>query len=204
MRSGERVGVKMPKTGFEVATRYGPLTLKPEQVGAIVLQSDETTMHQILLTDGSKFSGLLSAESLEMTLDAGGPEQVVKFPASSIARLQLTPKITEVDDVSPTIQLANDDMLVGSVTGTLKVDTAFDTLTINASEIRELKRPQAGGLDVQVVLFDGSSVSGQLQELELAVSLSGGVKMKIRQRCSRSTRSRSRRRARRWRRRSPR
>ncbi len=179
MRSGERVGVKMPTAGFDVATRYGPLSLKAEQVGAIVLQSDETTMHQILLTDGSKFSGLLSADTVTMLLDAAGPDQQVKFPASTIARVQLTPKIAEIDDTTPTITLANDDVLVGAITGTLKVDTAFDTLTINASEIREMRRPQPSGLDVQVVLFDGSSVSGQLQEMELQASLIGGVKTKV-------------------------
>jgi len=179
MRSGERVGVKMPSEQYQVATRYGTLSLRPEQVGAIVMQSEETTMHQVLLTDGSKFSGLLAADTLEMSLDTGGPEQVVKFPVSAAARLQLTPKIAEIDDVTPTLQLANDDLLVGAITGTLKIDTAFDTLTINAAEVRELKRPAGGGLDVQVVLFDGSSVSGQLQEMTIPVALSGGVEMKV-------------------------
>jgi hypothetical protein len=110
-----------------------------------------------------------------MTLDTGGgPDQVVKFPVSSVARFQLTPKVAEPDDLTATLKLANDDLLVGSVGGQLKVDTAFDTLTLNAAEVRELRHPPGGGADVQVVLFDGSSVSGQLQELDCRPSWPAG------------------------------
>ena len=180
MRSGERVAVQMPATPFEVATRYGKLTLKPEQVAAVLLQSEDAGVHRVTLTDGSSFSGLLAADVLEMKLDTGGgPEQVVKFPVSAVARFQLTPKVAEPDDLTATVKLANDDLLVGAIGGQLKVDTAFDTLTLNAAEVRELKHPPGGGVDVQVVLFDGSSVSGQLQELDLPVDLAGGVKMRV-------------------------
>ena len=180
MRSGERIGVKMPTLPYEVATRYGKLSLKPEQVAAIVLQNEDAGLHQFMLTDGSKFSGLLATDALEMKLDAGeGPEQSVKFPVSSASRLQLTTKIAEIDDLTPTIRLANEDQLVGSIGGTLKIDTAFDTLTINAAEVRQLTHAAGGGVDVQVILFDGSSVSGQLQDLELSATLAGGLTMKV-------------------------
>jgi hypothetical protein len=181
MRSGERIGVKMPAGPIECQTRYGKLSLKPEQIAAVVLQSEDTSVHEFHLTDGSKFTGLLSADEFEMKLDgaAGAPEQSVKFPVSSIARLQFTPKVVEPDDATPTIRLANDDQLVGSITGQLKVDTAFDTIQINASEIRSMVHPKEGSVDVQVVLWDGSSLSGQLQELELPCQLAGGVEMRV-------------------------
>ena len=101
MRSGERVGVQMPTGPIEVVTRYGKLTLKPETVAAVLLQTEEHGVHEIHLTDGSKFAGLLGAEQFEMKLEApgtGGPEQKVKFPASSIRRIQLTGKVAEPDD----------------------------------------------------------------------------------------------------------
>jgi hypothetical protein len=182
MRSGERIGVKMPAGPLECQTRYGKLSLKPEQVAAVVLQSEDSGVHEFHLIDGSKFSGLLSAENFEMKLDAaaaGSPEQSVDFPVSAIARLQLTPKVVEPDDNTPTIGLANEDMLVGAITGQLKIDTAFDTIQINASEVRSMTHPKENSVDVQVVLWDGSSLSGQLQEQELTCQLTGGVEMRV-------------------------
>ncbi|HEX8911410.1 MAG TPA: hypothetical protein VF796_03550, partial [Humisphaera sp.] len=71
-RAGERVSVKMPAAPLEVATRYGKLSVKPDQLASAVLQSEETGLHQFTLTDGSKFSGLLTADAMELQLDAGG------------------------------------------------------------------------------------------------------------------------------------
>ncbi len=181
MRTGERIGVKMPAGPIDCQTRYGRLSLKPEQIAAVVLQSEDTSVHEFHLIDGSKFTGLLSADAFDMKLDAaaGAPEQSVKFPVSSIARLQFTAKAVEPDDTTPTIRLANEDQLVGTITGQLKVDTAFDTIQINASEIRSMVHAKEGSVDVQVVLWDGSSLSGQLQELELPCQLAGGVEMRV-------------------------
>jgi hypothetical protein len=180
MRSGERVAVQMPANAFEVATRYGKVSLKPEQLAAALLQSEEAGLHQFILADGGKFSGLLAADALEMKLETGGgPEQIVKFPVSAVSRFQLTPKVAEPDDTNATIKLANDDQLVGTIGGQLKIDTSFDTLSVNAAEIRELKHAAGGGVDVQVVLFDGSSVSGQLQQMELSVQTAGGLSLKV-------------------------
>jgi hypothetical protein len=170
----------MPAEPFEVATRYGKLSLKPEQVAGIILQNEEAGVHQVVLADGSRFTGLLAADVLEMRLDAGGgPEQVVKFPVSSVARLQLTPKVAEPDDLTATMALANEDLLVGTIGGELKIDTGFDVLALNAAEVRGVKHLPGGGADVQVTLFDGTSVGGQLQELSLPVDLAGGVKMQV-------------------------
>src|SRR3712207_8101420 len=58
------------------------------------------------------FRSLLSADQFDMVLDAAGQsgaEQVVKFPASSIARLQLAGKVSERDEATPTLELANDE-----------------------------------------------------------------------------------------------
>jgi hypothetical protein len=84
-----------------------------------------------------------------------------------------------VDDLAPTIHLLNDDMLVGTLTGKLSMETAFDTIAVNATEIRSLTRAKESVQDVQVVLWDGTSVSGQLQDPELNCELKSGVTMKV-------------------------
>lgn len=180
MRTGERVGVRMPGSQFEVATRYGKLAIDPKQLAAVVLQSEDAGLHTFTLTDGSRFSGLLAADALEMTLDTGGgPDQVVRFPVSSVARFQLTPKVAEPDDATPTLKLANEDVLVGTVAGQLKIDTSFDTIDVTAAEVRELRKAKDGATDVQVTLFDGSTVSGQLQQMELPVRTAGGLEVRV-------------------------
>src|SRR5439155_15087273 len=132
--------------------RYGPLKLAPKALSAIVFQNEEHGVHDIYLTDGSKFAGLVSAPEFEMKLSSGTsttqpsasseptpPVQVVRFPSSAISRIQFAAPGDDVDDNSAaTLKLANDDLLVGSLVGDLKLDTAFDTLTINAGQVKKL------------------------------------------------------------------
>jgi len=182
MRSGERVGVKMPSAPVEAITRYGKIALKPETVAAVVLQSEDSGVHEFYLTDGSKFSGLLLAEQLNMVLDAPGAEgkeQAVSFPTSAVARIQLAGKVAEQDDSTPTLELTNDDTLVGTLNGKLELATAFDTIAVNANEVKSLARLGESASDVSVTLWDGTTLSGQVQGQALNVSLSSGGAMSV-------------------------
>ncbi|MEA2708664.1 MAG: hypothetical protein QOF78_1265 [Phycisphaerales bacterium] len=193
LRSGERVGVEMPTTPIDVVTRYGPLKLDPKAIAAVVFQTEEHGVHEIRLTDGSKFAGLVAAAEFEMKLGgatastqpsarSASAAQTVKFPSSAIARIQFVVPPDDVDpSESPTLDLANDDILVGTLSGNMKLDTAFDTLTLNAAEIKKLTRgnADAGALDVQVTLWDSSIVSGQLQDPTLKCQLASGVALTI-------------------------
>ncbi len=177
MRTGERMFIKPPATDLEVATRYGKLSIKPEAVAAVSFQNEDNGVHEVFLADGSKFSGLLGASEFDMTLETG--IQAVKFPASAVARLQLLPKLPEIDDLAPTIHLLNDDLLVGTLVGKLNLETSFDTITISASEIRQMTRAKETVQDVQIVLWDGTSLSGQLQDSRLNCQLKSGVAIGI-------------------------
>jgi hypothetical protein len=182
MRSGERVGVKMPTSSIEAVTRYGKIALKPESIAAVVLQSEEHGVHEFHLTDGSRFAGLLAADQLDMVLEApstsGAPQQV-KFPTSAISRVQLAGKVDEQDDATPTIDLTNEDMLVGTLDGKLELATAFDTIAVSANEIRTLTHLPDGPADVSVALWDGTSLSGQVQGQALKVALSSGGSIQV-------------------------
>jgi hypothetical protein len=187
LRSGDRIGIQMPETPIEIVTRYGALKLDPKSVAAIVFQTEEHGVHDIHLTDGSKFAGLVAAPQFEMKLSGGGtttqpseqPPQIVRFPSSAISRIQFA-QASEIDDAeSPTMTLANQDMLVGALAGSLKLDTAFDTLTIDAGQVRKLSRGKEGASDVQVTLWDSSIVSGQLQDPSINCKLASGVEVSI-------------------------
>jgi hypothetical protein len=180
LRSGERILVQMPKDPLEVVTRYGKVLLKPEQLAAVQLQTEDTAVHQIELTDGSRFAGLLTADVFTMQLDLGATTQEVKIPLSNLTRLQLTPKVKEADDITPTIRLSNDDQMVGTLTGQLKMNTAFDTLTINGPELKSLIHvPDGGAQDISISLWDGTTFSGQVEEQLLSCQLLSGLTLNL-------------------------
>jgi hypothetical protein len=181
MRSGDRMGVQMPAFDIEVATRYGQLKLKPDAVAAISFANDEHGIHEVFLADGSRFAGLVTADKFDMKLTsgAGGSGTPVSIPASAIARLQLNARVEEPDEDTPTLALTNEDQLVGVLAGKLKLETAFDTLNLDAAQIKTLKHTKGSVQDVQVTLWDETTVSGQLTETELTCNLKCGVTMRV-------------------------
>jgi hypothetical protein len=179
MRSGDRMGVQMPAFEIDVATRYGQLKLKPQSIAAIAFANDDHGIHQVVLSDGSKFAGLVVADKFDMRLSTGGKDTPVTFPASAIGRLQLNPKVDEPDDMTPTLTLTNEDQLVGVLAGKLKLETSFDTLNLDAAQIKSLKHTKGSVQDVQVTLWDDTTVSGQLTDTELTCNLRCGVSMRV-------------------------
>ncbi len=181
LRSGDRIVVEVPPQPIDVATRYGLLKLQPASVATIVYASEDIGVHQIFLTDGSHFAGLVSGDQFNFKLAGGAGGQAVSLPASSLARLQLSTREDDLPDESaPTMSLSNDDLLVGVLTGELKLDTAFDTITLNAPEIKSLTHAkEGGGTDVQIELWDQSRMSGNLQAQELPCALASGITIKV-------------------------
>ena len=179
MTSGDRVGVEMPAGPIEVSTRYGLLELSPTVISSIAFTSDDTGVHTIFLVDGSHFTGLIMAPDFQMKLSNNGKEQVVKFPVSSLSRLVLKNMPDDTTDPQPTVQLRKDDVLVGTLTGDLKLDTAFDTITLNAAETRSLSHTQENSPDVSAVTWDGTVLSGQLEDPEVVCHLVSGVDMHV-------------------------
>lgn len=177
LRTGDRVQVDLPARPVPVLTRYGRLSLDPKSISSLLLASEDHGVHEILLADGSQFAGLVDADTFDMTL-ASGAKQPVQFPASAITRIQFSPP-KEPDDAAPTLNLTNGDKLVGQLAGQLKLDTSFDTITVNAPEIKHLTHPDPAALDVQVTLWDDSTLSGQLQQSDLSVQLNSGVTLSV-------------------------
>jgi hypothetical protein len=179
MRSGDRMGVQLPSFDIDVATRYGALKLKPAAISAITFASEDHGIHQIVLSDGSKFAGLVTAEKFEMKLSTGGKDAPVTFPVSAVGRMQFAPRAEEIDDGAPTLSLSNEDQLVGALAGKLKLETAFDTLNVDAAQIKALRHAKGSVQDVQITLWDETTVSGQLTETELTCNLRCGVTMRV-------------------------
>jgi hypothetical protein len=145
----------------------------------IAFESPESGVHLIRLTDGSKFAGLVAGDHFDLQLSGTAKPQDVTFPASAVARLQFTNKIDDPQSDDPILQLTNQDQLVGTLDGQLKLDTAFDTITINAAELRGLVHATDSDMDVQATMWDGTTLSGQLHDPMVSCNLKSGVVVKI-------------------------
>jgi hypothetical protein len=179
MTSGDRVGVTLPATPMTVVTRYGQLQLSPDVISSIIFNSEDSGVHTIELTDGSRFNGLATATEFDVKLNIGGKDQDVKFPVAALNRIVFSSKSDDKDDSAPSLQLKKDDLLIGALQGDLKLDTAFDTIALHAGEIRAITHAKESPADLSVTTWDGTVFSGQLEEQSVVCHLKSGVDMQI-------------------------
>jgi hypothetical protein len=176
--SNERLNIQAPAADLPVSTRYGSIKLNPSVISSIAFQNEDNGVHEIYLTDGSKFAGLVDQDFFEFKL-AGLADRGVKIPTSDVEKLQLHPMPDDVDANSPTMRLRNDDLLVGTMSGQYKLDTLFDTLTLDGDKIKSLVHNRTSPTDVVVQLWDETTVSGQLEEKEITCQLKSGLTLKV-------------------------
>lgn len=180
MRAGDRVGIELPAQPIEFFTRYGKLAVPPAMIHAIVLQTEDQGVHELQLIDGSHVAGLLAAEQVEVVLAGTNPPQTISFPASSAVRMQFTAAPEEPTDATPSIELTCGDLLVGALTGPLRLDTAFDTVAVNAAEIASLtQKSESQNADVQMTLWDKTMLSGQLEEPAVECRTASGLSIAL-------------------------
>ncbi|HUB25530.1 MAG TPA: hypothetical protein VL992_08865, partial [Tepidisphaeraceae bacterium] len=191
MRGGDRIEVRPPAEKIEVASRYGLLELDPSAIAAIVFQADENPIHEIDLTDGSKFVGLLTSDELSMQLDGVGPEQIVHLPISAMVRIQFLPKPPEAPSDAPTLSLLNGDNLIGGLEGGLTLQTSFGPIALDARQISKIggaasdsDAPAApdgksAASEMQVTLWDGSTMSGQISDASVHCQLLSGPDLNV-------------------------
>jgi hypothetical protein len=196
LRTGDRMDVLPPDGPIDFITRYGVLKLDPKAIQSLAFQSDENAVHTAYLTDGSHIAGLVAGGQFKMTLSGtggatggatgggsgttqpAGAVQSVTIPASSLLQWQMTDKTAEPDADAPILRLMNGDVFVGALSGQLKLDTLFDTISVDGSEIQSLTHAATGG-DVQIQLWDQTRLSGSLQEPELDCTLLSGGSVKV-------------------------
>lgn len=178
LRSGERCAIATPDKPVEFVTRYGALTLQPEQI-AIVNLKNAAGIHEVYLSDGSKLSGILSAPQWPLRLTTASGEQAVPFPLAAITRVQIIALPDEIGAGKATLSLQGGDIIATRLEGQLKLVTTFDTIDVNASEIRAIAKPDEGLPDVQITMFDQSTFRGTLQTTSLKAKLVGDLAIDV-------------------------
>ncbi len=209
MTTGERVGVELAPTPVPVVTRYGSLRLPTAVIASIVFNGDEAgTVHTINLTDGSRFTGLVTAPAFDAKLtstgatatapttnpttnptgDHGGPHagQAVRLSVGMLNRLVFTRPAADdgaaaaaAADPPAALQVHGGDVLAGVVQGDLKLDTAFDTIALRGPEVRSLAKSKDAVGELVVTTWDGTKFNGQLEDGELAVRLASGIDVTV-------------------------
>jgi hypothetical protein len=176
-RDGDRLAIE-PSIEFQVMTRYGPLQVPPSALAAVTFDSPEHSVHLLELTDGSRLSGLVAAGELSFTLRGAAGSAVVNVPVAMLSRVQHV-MVADEESERAAARLNNGDRLCGMLDGQMKLTTAFDTITINAPEVRGITRVGDGGMDVQITLWDNTALSGQLHEAHLALVLGSGLRVSL-------------------------
>ena len=186
LATGDRIGVKLPATPVPVMTRYGPLSLPPDVLASIAFTGDDATVHTITLTDGSRFGGLVTVPEFTATLTAGtGEAKAIQFPVGSLSQIVFSggdpadATAKPAADDAPALHVRKDDLLVGTLTGTLKVDTAFDTVTVDAAGVRSLAASKDNPADLAVTTWDGTVFNGQVEDPTVACHLTCGVDVRV-------------------------
>ena len=179
LRSGDRVAVGMPADEIDVFTRYGKLRLKPGVIAAIEFQPEDGAAHQISLTDGSRFAGLVGKDAFDMKLAAQPTAQTVRFAAGTVARLKLNSGTTEPGATTPMLSLTNGDLLVGTLDGQIRLETTFDAIIVACDQIKHLAHVEGAPADVQVTLWDDSVIQGQVPGAQLVCRLGSGPAVNV-------------------------
>jgi hypothetical protein len=178
LRGGERVRVKLPTSDFNLATPSGPIRLNPRFVSSIVFQGQDNNVPEVHLIDGTHLSALLGASNFDMTLLGLGAEQPARMTAAALLRFHFAPE-QETTFLTSTFTLANQDELIGTIGGTLSLETPFDTLHIEGPQIKQLIHARGGDHDVQITLWDDSTLSGRLVESHVTCLLKCGLSLRV-------------------------
>ena len=189
LSGGDRIAVDLPAGPLVVATRYGRLELPTASIASIDFQGADRDVHDVRLTDGSHFAGLVAAERFDFKRVSLGVGKTLSLPAALVARLQFAaeaPADPAAD--AAVLSLRSGDVLVGALAGRLVVETGFDAIELDAAEIRSLRPgddapPGDGGAaslaEVQLELWDGATLSGRLRGDAVSCAMRSGPSVAV-------------------------
>jgi hypothetical protein len=174
---GDRLDIETPAEAVEIRTRCGTLKLDASHLAEIDFCSPGHDAHQIVLTDGSRLSGIISALSLSVKprLYDGAQLQVA---TSAMDEMHLhssaSPEAGEAQ-----VKLVGGDVLVGTLTGDIAVETSFNTVTLHTAELASLLPSRDSHARVTAVLSDGVTIRGRVACADVTCVTSAGVSVQV-------------------------
>ncbi len=177
LSGGDRMMIEPLTEPIEFITR-GSITLKPEAIQSVRFVSEDHGVHELLLVDGSRLTGLLAGDSIKVTLANGGSRQPVSIPINQLRQLQLRAPMEDIDPDAGTLTLTNGDIVMGTLGGKIKLQTRFDTIEMNGDEIRGITHA-ATPLDLQLSLWDSAIIGGQVENTSVTMKLKGDTELTV-------------------------
>lgn len=177
LTGGERFRIEPPADPIELVTRYGTLKLEPDQISTILLGS--AGVHEVFLSDGSHLTGIVNRGVWPLKLLTATSSEPVQINSAAIERIQFKVPVSNAGANEPSLGLIGTDIVSARLSGTIRLVTTFDTLTLNGPEIRSIARPNPGLPDVQVTMADQSTFRGTIDAPTLPVQMTAGPTLEI-------------------------
>jgi hypothetical protein len=165
-----------PPAEIEFQSRWGLLKLRLEQVRQIVFSAKEQAAHQIFLSDGSTLTGMMTADALSLK-PRNLPGSALTAPVGEMAKLVLIPTTPPLSGGKLT--LWGGDILRGSLSGTLTLQTAYQSVTLNGNEIERITTAPDSPTDLTITLNGKPPVQGAPGDASVTCQLNCGLSLSI-------------------------
>lgn len=176
LRGGQQLFFDTAGMDYVFQTEHGELKLSPDHLRAIHLTGHDGSMHIAEFANGTMLSGLLTEDKLNLKLKLG---LTMEISRQSIAKF-VFPKAAAREQMPWNILLHNSNEILGTlVTESLVINSAATTVTIKAGDIKTVTFEPESLHTVSVKLFNGTTITGELQTDKITVQLQPSLKMDI-------------------------
>lgn len=172
-QTGDRLAVRnAEQTVVELATPWGPLSTKLNEIGRVWLEEDPVPHYRILLANRTRVPVVPATASMKVDTERWGQVDVRLADVNSLSNLRLQ-KLKNEDDESeaevemplPYCRLAGSSQLVCTIDlDVLPLRTATGVLNVATSQVASLARSEDDtSSTVNIQLVSGREIVGQLQ-----------------------------------------
>ena len=136
LRCGQRLFIDPSNAGFIFHTEYGDITVSPDEVVSLQMDTPDSGLHRLLFSNGSVLSGLLVADELAMHLDLG-PE--IRIPQGMVKRFDFPSPEQDHKNLA-VVTLRNKNQLYGRLAEeSLAVDTKYGQVKVDAKDVAQVQ-----------------------------------------------------------------
>ena len=166
-KNGDRIAGELLSSELEIHLSVGEMLIPLANLKTIELtrNDDGSDRGEFLTADGQQFSGMFYKEIEVRVWD----DKVIKIPPTDLKSIYLEAgNDTETGDVptdKPILKLGDDEFLVATIKAEkqpLEFKTAFGVRTMDPAQISQLRYVPGLAGEMQIVLWDGSTLTGKL------------------------------------------
>ena len=178
LRNGQQLFFKKADVDWGFHTQYGLITLKPENINSLILDTPDGGLHRAIFSNGSVLSGLLVQEDMNLTLDLGPKLSIKRYLVRKFGLP--TPPFTGPEPGR--LRLRNEDTLAGRVADkVVNIKTADnEQVSVKTEDIATVTVPDGASLGVlRIKLHNGTTVDGTLAGKTIAFQITPGPRLNV-------------------------